>query len=211
MVYEEIYLQLFLITLGMVAFSLILNKLLGFKPENMVDIRDKALNLKERLENAQALGDMRLMQELQYETVQLMKQMLKKQIVPLCLRCFIFIGILTVIGIIYGAYGFGSQFFFGLGWPFYYFFLTLGLSLVIFGIKRYYFKLTGKQNKRTNFLREITQVLNLGSLRSGAGTVYQLPSQMSASQQQPPVATDSWKDRIQQTVEPDNKPKEEED
>ncbi len=197
MVYEEIYLQLFFISFGMVLFSLLLNKILGITPETMKDVRDKATNLKDRIQHAQVLGDMRLMQELQAETMQLMKLMMKKQLVPLCLRCFIFIGIWIVLSFFYASYGPQSGFFFGLGWFLYYFLLAMGLSFAIMGIRYGYRKATGKEDRRTSFIKEMSQILNFSSLRQGAGTFYQMPTSPSTPQQ----PTDTWKSRIQSTTE----------
>jgi len=189
---EEIYLQLLLISLGIVLFSLFLNKILGITPESMKEIREKTLNLQERMGNAQVIGDMRLMRELQMETMQLMKLMAKKQIIPMCLRCVIFIGIWIVLSFFYNNYGPESGFFFGLGWIFYYFILALGLSFAFMGIRLAYRKRTGKQDNRSSFMKEMSEILNLGSIRPGSGTIYHMPSESTS----PPPVIDNWKDRI---------------
>ena len=74
----DVIFELMFITLGLVLFSLLLNKLLGVRTSKMREIRDKAKNLKERVRQAEILGDPVLMQQLQIETMALMKHMLKK-------------------------------------------------------------------------------------------------------------------------------------
>ena len=197
MVYEEIYLQLFLVAMGMVMLSLLLNKILGITPEIMKEIRDKSLNLQERMKNAQMLGDTRLMGELQRETMQIMKLMAKKQLIPLCLRCFIFIGLFAVLNLFYGVYDAASGFFFGGGWFLYYFLLAMAFSLSLYGVKRAYRKATGKEDKRSSFMKEMSQVLNLNSLRPGEGTVFQIPAASKPIEHQPMPLSDDWKNRLQ--------------
>ena len=207
MVYEEIYLQIFLFAFGMVVLSLLLNKLLGIKPGIMLEVRDKAKNLQERMKNAQVLGDMRMMQELQQETMQLMKLMLKKQVGPMCLRCVIFWVIFGIVGIFYVNYGFGSQFFFGLGWPIYYLLLAFGLSFSIMGLKKYYYKKTGKEGKTTSFMKEMSQILNFRSIHPESGTFYQMPTQSTPV----PKQIDAWKNKIQKFPEEEQEEDQEEE
>ena len=136
MAYEEIVLQLVLISFILILFSKLMNKLLGMSPDSMKEIRDKATNLQKRIANVKAMGDPRMMQELQMETMKLMKSIIRKQLVPMCLRCIVFLGIWTVLGIFYADYGTGSDFFFGLGWFFLYFLLAIGWSLLFYGIRK---------------------------------------------------------------------------
>ncbi|TFF87770.1 MAG: DUF106 domain-containing protein [Promethearchaeota archaeon] len=156
---EEIILQIFLITIGITLFSLLLNKLLGLNPEKMKELREKALNLQERMQNAQAIGDPGLMQSLQMESMQLMKDMMKKQLLPMCIRCGIFIGILAFLNFIYADYATGLLpfpiLFFGDGWFAIYFLFAIAFSLIIYASKKLYYKITGKQSKRQSFAKEL--------------------------------------------------------
>jgi len=198
---EIIVLQIMFIAIGVVALSQLLNRLLGLKSSTMKDIRDKALNLQTRLANAQVLNDNQMARDLQMETMRLMKDMLKKQLVPMCLKCIIFIGILTVLNFIYIDYGSNSDFFFGIGWFWLYFLFALGFSLIIFLIKLIYKKATGKEDDRRKFAREIAGMLSPGA--AGAGGLFQVPGRSIPQQSMPqhvmePTTTqsDAWKDRI---------------
>ena len=88
-----IIIQIMFITIGMIILGMILNYILGLRKENLSEIRKKALNLQERMRNAQLLNDYQLMAKTQQESVQFMKLMMKKQFVPMCIRCAIFFGI----------------------------------------------------------------------------------------------------------------------
>jgi hypothetical protein len=120
-----------------------------------------------------------------------MRTMMKKQMVPLCLRCFIFIGIFMVLGVIYSEYTSGLLPFpiliFGSGWLALYVIFSFYFAFVIWGIK----KLTGVGTSSTKSAREIMNIVSPvqpGGLRSrGLTPQYeQLPKK------------DSWKDRIEE-------------
>ena len=195
MAYEEIVLQLVLISFILVMISQILNKLLGMSPGNMKEIRNRATNLQKRIANVKAMGDYAMMQELQMETMQLMKSVIKKQLVPMCVRCIIFLGIWIFVGILYADYGTGSDFFFGLGWFWLYFLLALGWSLSIYGLRKLIRKKTGKDNDKRTFAREIMEMLNPQTGVSTQGGLFQ-PGIIPQAQQIPPISEPSWKDRI---------------
>ncbi len=116
----EIILQIMGITIGMVILGIVLNRILGISKEKITEFKEKASNLQERTRNAQAIGDMRMVSQLQRETIQFTKKIMVKQIVPLCLRCVIFIGIFGILGFIYADYNTGLLPFplliFGNGW-----------------------------------------------------------------------------------------------
>jgi len=199
MVYEEIVLQLVLISFILILISQILNKILGMSPESMKEIREKATNLQKRIANVKAMGDYRMMQELQMETMALMKSIIKKQLVPMCLRCIVFLGIWAVLGIVYADYGTGTDFFFGLGWFFLYFLLAIGWSLLFYGIRRGIRKVKGKEGDKRTFAREIMEML---SPQMGGGVKGGLLQQSSFQQpaQSVPAGQPSWKDRIHDNV-----------
>ncbi len=189
MSHDAILLQLTIIAICMVFLGLILNKLLGLTPKNMKKFREEVLNIQERLSAAQALGDIQLMQEIQTEFIQLMKKMLKKQVAPCCVRCFIFISIIIVLNIIYFDYGPESGFFFGLGWFSFYFLLSIIFMLVSISIRLLHKKITGSEDKKTSFMREISGMTSLQS-RS--------PLQINSK-----TASNSWKDRLSFTPSKD--------
>ena len=204
----DIILQLFFVAIGMSAFSLLLNKILGLKPERMKMFRQKLLNLQDRIKQAQILDDPQLMQSLQFEMMQLSKEMLKKQILPMCIRCFIFIGILIFLNFIYADYVTGLLpfpiLFFGDGWFAVYFLFALAIGFSIFGIKKLYFKVTGKESKRKRMAREM-MTMQMPGKNQELGGIIQLPEGINVPEQnsnnienQKPNAesSDSWKNKI---------------
>ncbi len=174
---EEIILQIFLVTVGIVIFSILLNRLLGLKPEKMKAFREKVMNLQERVQNAQVLQDQQLMGQLQLEMMSMLKQMMKKQFVPMLAKCAIFLGILFLLGIIYADYSEGLLPFpiliFGSGWFALYFMFSFGLSLTLFGIKKAYKKITGKEDKSKSFTKEMMGLM--APHQQGLSSPFQLP------------------------------------
>ena len=148
----EIIIQIMLITIGMVGLSELLNRIFGLNMEAARELREKSQNLQERMRTARLTGNPQEMLELQQESMELTKQMMKKQMIPSCVRCLIFLGIIAVIGGFYANYGENLLpfpiLFFGSGWFAVYFLFSIPFSLIIYGFKRLYRKLTGKEVKR---------------------------------------------------------------
>ena len=99
-----VIIQIVFITLGMIVLGMVLNHFLGLTKEVLQDMRKKALNFRERMKNAQLIGDYEQLIQTQQESTVFMKSIMKKQMIPLCLRCIIFIGIFMVLGMIYVDY-----------------------------------------------------------------------------------------------------------
>lgn len=215
----DVILQIMLITLGMIAFGYIFNKLLGISGESARELRDKAMNLQERMRNAQLVGDHQSMQELQQESMELTKDMLKKQMVPTCIRCIIFLVIFSILSVIYSDYSSGLLPFpilwFGDGWVSLYFLFSIGFSLLIYVVKKIYRKATGKEKKKGGMLSDL---MGMGSSIQQGGA----PSLSDISRDTPslksyeptlekqkqhkedsnkddskPSESKSWKDRLQ--------------
>ncbi len=201
----EIIIQIMFISIGMTIVGMVLNRLLGLRKENLQDLREKGTNLQERIRNAQLIGDYQLMAQLQRESVLFLKSLMKKQLIPTCARCIFFIGIFMVIGFIYADYSSGLLafpiLFFGDGWFALYFLFSIGLGLMIYGIKRLYFKLTGKERKSQSQLRELMGMFSPS--QTGAGLTYQSGNSLSSAPEfgerppKPPEKSQSWKDRIE--------------
>jgi len=207
-----IIIQILFITIGMIVFLMILNYVLGLRKEAQREMRKKALNLKERIKNAQLLGDYQLMVQTQKESIQFMKQMMKKQIIPLCIRCVIFIGIFAILGFVFSDYSSGLLPFplliFGSGWVAIYIIFSISISLIIFGVKRLYKKITGKGTKSQSYLKEIMGLISPTQQNA------ELPFQISSSPQYQmndygdvtveqrnedlSPRKDSWKERIEE-------------
>lgn len=185
----------------MIILGMILNKVLGLSKEKITEFKDRASNLQERMRNAQVIGDIQMMAQLQRETMQFTKQIIIKQFVPLCLRCFIFIGVFAVLGFIYADYASGLLPFpvliFGNGWVAFYFIFSISFSLFIFGIKKLYKRITGKGISSQNHLREIMQLVSPTQRTSGIS--YQVSGAVSSSKEEEKSSerTNSWKERIQ--------------
>ena len=192
-----IILIILFITIVMIIFSMLLNKILGLKKEEIKKIREQAINLRERMRNAQALGDAQLLIQIQRETMQITSQMMKKQLIPMCLRCFIFIGIFTTLSFILADYDSGLLPFplwiFGSGWFAIYFLFSISFSLIIIGIKILYKRVIKKETKSQSYLREIMGILSPTS-RFSLGISDSAQSQRTS--QTSSEVEDSWKDRI---------------
>ncbi|MHA2397523.1 MAG: hypothetical protein ACXADU_01370, partial [Promethearchaeota archaeon] len=164
------------------------------------EFKERASNLQERLRNAQTLGDIQLVAQVQRETMQFTRQIMIKQFVPLCIRCFIFIGIFAILGYIYADYRSGllpfSLFIIGSGWVALYFIFSISLSLLIYGAKRLYKKFTGKDISSQNNLRELMQLVSPSSQNSGFSLRSLNPNNSYQSEEESTDAIDSWKDRI---------------
>ncbi|MBA7621955.1 hypothetical protein ES703_29325 [subsurface metagenome] len=204
-----IIIQILFVTLGMIVLGMGLNYILGLRKEALREMRKKAKNLQERIKNAQLLGDYQLMAQTQQESLQFMKLMMKKQFIPLCLRCVIFISIFAVLGIIYSDYKSGLLPFplliFGNGWVAIYIIFSISISLIIYGVKRIYRKITGKGTKTQSYLKEIMGMI------SSPQQSNELPFQISSNTQNDYrdanvgrtnedllPRKDSWKDRIEE-------------
>ena len=208
---EEIIIQIMFITLAMIGLGEILNRVMGLNMDTARELREKSKNLQERMKTARLTGNSQEMFELQQESVALTKVMMKKQMIPSCVRCFIFIGIFALIGTIYAAYLENLLPFtipiFGSGWFAVYFLFSLIFSLILYGIKRLYRKLTGKEDKRKKTSKEILGMLSRGSGYQSGNIQLTRPipnkpprddvvdGKQEDSDGQP--KSDSWKDRIQ--------------
>ncbi|MBY9011002.1 MAG: DUF106 domain-containing protein [Candidatus Lokiarchaeota archaeon] len=207
---EDIIIQIMLITIGMVGLSELLNRIFGFNMDAARELREKSQNIQERMRTARLTGNPQEMRELQQESVELSKLMMKKQILPTCVRCLIFWGIFALIGAVYAAYFEGLLpfpiLFFGTGWFAIYFLFSITFSLIIYGFKRLYRKLTGKEVKRSRASGGM-----LGGLSPQTGDQeqhLQLTRQIPNESMQESVVediqededeqakVDSWKDRI---------------
>ncbi len=185
---EIIILQIMFIALGMVLFSSLFNKIFGIKLKDMKELQEKSFNMQERMRNAQELGDREMMQELQLESMTLMKTMMTKQFMPMCARCIVFMIIFAVIGFFYAPYDF---------WFATYFLFSLLFSFSAMGLKYAYKRVTHKEDKTKSSFRELMGIPSLN--QGGTGEILQVPRpiQIKNPEEETPLeGTDSWKDRI---------------
>ncbi len=206
----EIIIQIMFITLAMVGLSEILNRVFGLNMDTAREMRENSKLLQERMKTARLTGNSQEMIELQQESIALTKVMMKKQMIPSCVRCIIFVGIFGLIGGIYIDYDKNLLpfpiLFFGTGWLAVYFLFSITFSLILYGSKRLYRKLTGKEDKRKKASKE-----NFGMLSPESGDQQDnLQLTRPIPIKSPPVVdadgeqedrygqpkSDTWKDRI---------------
>ena len=186
---EIIVLQIMFIALGMVLFSAFFNKLFGLKLEDMKELQERGFNLQERMRNAQALGDSQMMADLQSESIELMKIMMKKQLLPMSARCIVFMVIFFVLGIFYAPYDF---------WYLTYFLFSLLFSFSAMGIKYAYKRITNKEDKTKSMARELKEMFipNRGETQSLLHYSDSIPYRNNPENAPPRENHDSWKDRL---------------
>ena len=201
----EIIIQIMLITMGMVALSEVLNKILGVNREAAIGLQEKSRNLQERMQAARLTRDPQEMLELQQESIDLYKQLMRKQLLPSCVRCIIFWAIFALIGIVYADYAEGLLPFpiIGDGWFSVYLLFSIAFNLIVYGFKRLYRKLTGKQVKRDRISRTM-----LGGLYPQTGDQEQyihltreipnepMPEDGIEEEKNKASSSDSWKHRL---------------
>jgi uncharacterized membrane protein (DUF106 family) len=185
-----VVIQIMFITLGMIALGVVLNHFLGLTTDALQDLRNKATKFRERMKNAQLTGDYQQLAQIQQESTQFMKLMMKKQMIPLCLRCIVFIGIFMVLGLIYADYASGLLPFplliFGSGWVAIYLIFSVFFSFFIWLVKR----LTGMGGKTQTKVKEIMGMI---SPQQNVG----LSSYVSSNAPDEP-RKDSWKERLEE-------------
>ncbi len=198
MTHVMIILQILFISLGSTALGLLFNHFFGLTGEKMKEFRENAKSLQERLKNAQAIGDPRMMQEVQADSMELTKEMMKGQFIPLCGRCFLFIGIFIVLSIIYAPYTAILPIsipFLGRGWFALYFLFSLGFSLLLWLIRIVYRKITGKE-KATSMTKEMMGMLSPSSQASSNEPIQYGNELNPSGKDQHAPENDSWKEKL---------------
>ena len=79
---EEIIVGIMLITIAMIGVGELLNRIMGVNADAARELREKSNNLRERMKTAQLTGNAQIMLELQRESMELTKIMMKKQMIP---------------------------------------------------------------------------------------------------------------------------------
>ena len=188
----EIIIQIMLITIAMIGVGEILNRIMGVKSDAVRELREKSINLRERMKMAQLTGETQIMMDLQRESMELTKIMMKKQMIPSCVRCIIFMGLFAVFE--WGLLPFPILIF-GSGWFAVYFLFSITFSLILYGFKRLYRKLTGKEVKRDK-----PSILGMATSKSGdSESNFQLTRQIKEPIQERGYIDeqeDSWKNRV---------------
>jgi hypothetical protein len=159
----------------MVAFGLIFNYIFGLTGKKMKDMREKAKSLQERLKNAQMVGDPQMMQQVQMEAMSMTKDMMKRQFIPMCIRCILFLGIFFLLSFIYSDYKSGVLPFeiplIGDGWFAVYFLFSFAFSILFYLIRFIYKKITGRD--KASVTKEMMEMVSPSNQASGEQGVVQ--------------------------------------
>jgi hypothetical protein len=196
----------------MLIIGMVFNKVWGIKQSNFIELKNKMSNLQERMNNAQMMGDMRQIKQLQLEANQLLKSLMTKQFLPMCARCILFLGFWLILDIfVFFNYRSGLLPFpiplLGDGWVALYFLFSIGFGLLIYGCKKLYKKLTGKEEKKPSIFKQLMNDLsvNTASPLSGGSSLSLgfTPDDNSIQNHDQGIidddndSSDTWKDKIQ--------------
>ena len=202
---EIIILQIMLITVIVYFSRLAFYKLFGQTSSERRELFQKIQDMQNRLN--EVMGDADEFGKLQKETIKLMKQMMIKQIIPMCISCITFLVLWIILGIIYAEYSTGLIPFpvllIGDGWGGLYIMTSLGLFVVVYLIKFTYRKIKGIESPS---LRGYNL---LSPSRTSAGTQSSLFSISTSSQvdrvsiesedeysETEKMKKDAWKEKI---------------
>ena len=100
--------QIFAISFGMAVLNLIFSVIFRLDPKEQMDIQTKMQDLQEQMKLAQTRPE--LMQQYQAEMMQLTRNMTKKQMIPMCIRSVVYMGIFALVGGLYRQYDEGLFF-----------------------------------------------------------------------------------------------------
>ncbi|MCP4761005.1 MAG: DUF106 domain-containing protein [archaeon] len=144
------YIQILLITIGIFLLSRFFNKKFGIDRAQQMESQIRNQELQEDLRVATKNGDMEEAQRIQIELMEIMQNMMKKQMLPMCFRSLIFIAFFGILGFIYT----GIDFFdfpiliFGKGAMGLYFLYSIGLSLLLLVFRRLRSSLNPEEEKK---------------------------------------------------------------
>lgn len=142
---EIIILQIVLITTIVYFSRFVFNKIFGQSASERREFIKKTKEMQKRLN--QTMGDAEEFKRLQKEYMGLMKQMMVKQMIPMCVCCITFWVLWAILGIIYADYSTGLIFFpvlfFGDGWAGLYILTSFSIFGVSYLIRLVYRKIKG--------------------------------------------------------------------
>ena len=152
--------QISLITVFMVFLSQLFQKKFALSQESQMSMQADITDLQDQMKNAK--GDMQQMEQLNAEMMLIMKNMSKKQLIPMLARSMLFIGLFAILGWIYGDYKEGLLPFkvlFGDGYIGLYITLSMVLSLGIVLIKLGIKKLNPEKDQKKEHVIDQAKVL----------------------------------------------------
>lgn len=127
------YLEMLIYIIGMVLFSQIFNKFFGIKASDQMGTQEKIRELQQELLENQ--DDPNELMRLQGEMSAIMKEMMSKTLLPICIRLVIFMGLFWFLRIRFA----GVNFIGGGIIPFY-IIVSIGISVALFYIKKLFKK-----------------------------------------------------------------------
>jgi len=206
-----VILLIFFMTCGMVALSMIFNRIFGLSGEKAREFQERSKEVQENMRIAQATQDRELLLQAQQQSLALTKEMMKKQLLPLGLRCIIFFGIMALVGVIFAPYGTGLLPFWipilGDGWFAIYFIFSISISIALWLVKFLYRRMTGKVKQQKGVLSMFSSanqmgsqsILNLPRPTTPQNTTTTPPEEPDEEEPKPstPHRADSWKEKIQ--------------
>jgi len=152
--------QISLMTVVIVIISQWSQKKFALSPESQMKMQTDIKDLQDRMKYAK--GDMQQMEQLNAEMMLVMKDMSKKQMIPMLIRSALFLGFWALLGWIYADYRTGLLPFkvlFGDGYAGLYITLSLSLSLLIMLVKIVMKKLNPEKNVKKEIIIDQAKVL----------------------------------------------------
>ena len=152
--------QISLMTVVIVIISQWSQKKFALSPESQMKMQTDIKDLQDRMKYAK--GDMQQMEQLNAEMMLVMKDMSKKQMIPMLIRSALFLGFWALLGWIYADYKTGLLDFkvlFGDGYAGLYITLSLSLSLLIMLVKIAMKKLNPEKNVKKEIIIDQAKVL----------------------------------------------------
>ncbi len=207
----------FSVILQIAAFSAVIlilsswfSKKFAVSAEAQMQMQYKMQDLQTRLREAQT--NPQLMQELNLELAALMKEMYKKQIIPMCIRSVVFFGFWGLMQVLYGSkydgfLPFPTTFAFGRTLFFLYLVISFSISILMWLVKFLYRKLkgTGPTQKEEVFIdhaRALGSTFNIAPDPSQRQTPDPTQNSGNPTGSQPETSSNShgigksWKDRL---------------
>ncbi|MHA1340484.1 MAG: hypothetical protein ACTSRZ_09675 [Promethearchaeota archaeon] len=154
------YFNIFIVSLIMMIISILFSKKFGLSMKEQMELQQKLRDLQEEMRNAQ--GDIDRIQQIQQESVKLMSEMTKKQLIPMCIRTIIFFAVFGVLSIFYKDIEFDKNPLpiFGRGFFSLYFLYSIGLSLINFLIRFIIKKLKKQESSTETVIDDPVKALN---------------------------------------------------
>ena len=196
MAHEEIILQVIIITIVVYFARMAFNKFFGLSGSERRDLMQKSMDLQKNLN--EAMGDPNEVERLQKEAMELMQQMLKKQMIPMCISCITFLVLWAILGIVYMDFSANSGLlpfpvlFFGDGWEGLYVLTSFSLVGISFLIRYIYKKAKGIESGPG-----LLSMLSAGAGQSASQSLmFSTAPSASSDDVEEDKKSDAWKEKL---------------